>query len=284
MTEFFSEIVLKYAPWSTSKAGTLERCPRNYVRQYIDKAEKGISAKTGKVGTAVHYVLERGLLNDNCDEPFLLARLEEAANKDSLLQEDFLEATTFMVGCVSFIERIRSFKLKHGVKQLLVENKLAMLSNFTPCDYKSPNAFMRGIVDLSVLTNDNILLAFDHKTGKPKDISFHYSQMYTYAVLSEVNSDIKGVQCIIHYVGEPELSRMQVISRDKIQSELRPWMVKHLNSLTGRLEQVEAGIAPAIPSVLCSWCSYLKDPDCDEGISYLKKKKRLPIAPTSTNL
>jgi RecB family exonuclease len=272
MIEELHESVLRFAPWSISKAGSLQRCQRQYERKYVLKLAEGPSPKSGRTGTAVHYVLERGLLDDNDSPESMKANLEHIANEKKLLVNEVLDAEVFLPYCGDFIRRIRAFKLKFGVKQLLVEHKLSISPEFGPLQFFDKGGLLRGVIDLALITGDNMLIVVDHKTGKPKPITFHYEQMYSYALMGVAHFPVRAVQGTIHYVGETELSRMNGMTRDYIDSELRPWLVKYLNRLVEKIALVEAGNPPHNTGWMCEWCPYVFEPECPEGKAHVQRK------------
>lgn len=280
----FHESVLRAAPWSISKAGSLERCQRQYERKYVLKLAEGPSPKSGRTGTAVHYVLERGLLEDNDAPEFLKACLEHVAHEKKLLVNEVLDAEVFLPYCGDFVRRVRAFKLKLGVKQLLVEHRLAIRPDFAPGEFFDKEGLLRGVIDLALITGDDVLVVVDHKTGRPKPIIYHHEQMYSYALMGAAHFPVRAVQGTIHYVGETELSRMTAMSRDYIEGELRPWLVKYLNRLADKLALVEAGNAPANTGWMCEWCPHVFEPECPEGRAHVERKGHVYKPAETVNL
>jgi hypothetical protein len=279
----FNEAILRAAPWSISKAGTLERCQRQYLFKYLNRTPEGPSPKTGRVGTAVHYVLENGLRDDNDDPLVLEAHLFKIGTEIKLLQKDIEEATLFLPACADFIQRIRKFKLKFGVKEIMVEQKIGIDMNFQKTNFFDNHAsLLRGVIDLALITNDDFLLCFDHKTGKVKPVTWHYPQIYSYALMCAANFPIKNFQGVIHYVGNPDLQRLSNMSMDHIQTILRPWLETYLNNLTDKVVMIDRREDIPTTGWQCEWCTYVYEPGCSEGQVTVAKKghkyspKKLP--------
>ncbi len=270
----FSPEVLRHAPWSVSKVGSLEKCQKQYELKYIKKVPEGPSMKTGRIGTFVHAVLERGLRNDVDDIIKLREYLLEvtANNKSANHENEYLDALEFLPACTKFIQRIRTFKINQNIVKIYIEHQLAMTSDFRPCEFRDKESFLRGVIDLALLTESNNLIVIDHKTGRPRPILNHYDQIYNYALMCNANFDIKGVQGIIHYVGVDELSRMPLMPVEEINSKLKPWLVTYLNRITSKILLLENKEAPAVTGWLCEWCSYLFEPGCMEGLAHVEKK------------
>ncbi len=268
----FHELVLKYAPWSISKAGSLERCQRQYLLKYVEKVPEGPSPKSGRTGTAVHYVLEHGIINDNDDPQYLEQLLLDVSQEKKLLTNEYTTARSFLPACSAFIQRVRAFKLKFGVKKVMVEFKAAMLANFEACDFFDKDGLLRGVIDLGLITNDDVFICIDHKTGKPKPVSFHHPQLYSYALMVAAHFPVRAFQGVIHYVGEPELQRMEALSRDFISERLRPWIESHLNSLVSKIMLIEKREIVGRTGWQCEWCPYVYEPSCPEGRPYVEKK------------
>jgi hypothetical protein len=274
----FSPEVLAYRPWSVSKMGTLDRCLRQYCYKYVERQEEGISPESGRLGTAVHAVLEQGLAQD-CADPEQIAKwFLEAACEHGLLVEEMEQGKTFLDGCVTFIERARRFKEQQHATESFVELGLALDEHFQGVPYDDPRAFLRGRIDYSLITGSRVMLVFDHKTGRPKPVTFHQDQLYCYALLVAARyPDLAAVQPVIHHVGHPELQRMQPLSLDWIREQLRPWLTLRMNKLVPRILAIREGRAVADVTPLCRYCNYIEDPGCPEGLAWLRKQMRTPV-------
>lgn len=124
-------------PWSFSSLTSFETCPKQYYHKKVLKDVVEIPHEATTWGTTVHTHLENRVRNDT-------PLPEELAHYESLVT-----AITGRGGDV------------------LVEQELAVTSDFRPTEWTSSDAWCRGIIDLGVLTGKKGVL-LDWKTGKRK--------------------------------------------------------------------------------------------------------------------
>lgn len=271
--------VLRNAPWSVSKADSLNRCLALYKYKYIDKDREETKHAASKVGTATHYVLEVALAVPGSD---LEKLAETSVEKFALVSEEARELNDKLADVSNFVSRIRKFKEIHGVTYEQLEQKLAIDAEYNEVPFFDPRALLRGVIDQIMITRDKIAVIIDHKTGRKKPIEQHSVQFYAYMLMALAKYDIAGVQCAINYVGSPSVDWFPkrngdpgVWTRNDILS-LRPWLETYLNQ-NGRsldiLQPLAKGeAAPTNPNILCGWCGYLNK--CEGGQQYVENRRK----------
>lgn len=291
---------LKYAPWSFSKIGTLENCGRQFVYKYVHKAKettkKSVEARSG---VALHAVLEAGLKTPGLD---LHPMLFEQIDANELTRDETIEATSRLPAIEDFIGRWQTYKKLYGVKKELIEFKLGMTSDHTQAAFfpdpqkpELPPVFFRGVLDLGGITEDDVLVVIDHKSGKKKPIGEHSKQFYVYMLMVLANfPEIRGVQSGINYIGEPKIDwfddpqqQKGMWTRDDIRRRIAPWMYHYINRACTKLPTVtdETG-ALCLPKAETSWaCSYCGYPaSCPEGQAEADKRAAKAALKASLNV
>lgn len=263
----FHPAVLRHRPWSVSKLGTLD-CPRSFWYRYVLLDRGTETGSESKIGSVVHNVQEHSLLGHELSEG---ARLDQEADKALLTEEERASAGQRMEGVKAFTERVKVWEEKNEVVDRVVEGSFAIGLDWNKCEETDKNVLVRGRIDYVGVTPRGLARVVDHKTGKKREIDYHTTQLHTYGLLTLPRyPHIKAIQAGIHYVGDPELHWLPVISAYDVVNRLRPWFVTTLNRQTTNLVQIEQGKAKAKPTPLCGWCSY-KD-KCPEGKEYLERR------------
>lgn len=171
--------------WSYSKLKNYDTCPRRHYEVDIKKnyKEDEEDNDTLKWGNAVHENMALRL-NDHEPLPFAFKHFEPLAER--------LEAVP---------------------GTLLVEQKLAITADFSPCSWFAPGAWFRSIADALVL-NPPVALAIDYKTGK---ILEDYQQLALLAgCIFAHYEDIHAVRTEAWWVREDAITR-QDFYRSKLQ-------------------------------------------------------------------
>lgn len=125
------------AAWSYSSLTAWETCPRRYKITRIDKAIAEPQTDATRHGNEVHKALEVSV-RDNMPLPPKYAAYEPI---------------------------VKLVRASEGVKH--TEHKFALTSRFTPVDYWAKDAWVRGVLDLRVVTPKTVVV-LDWKAGKPK--------------------------------------------------------------------------------------------------------------------
>lgn len=279
----FPDHVLKYGPWSISKAGSIERCSLQFDYKYgIQKQKELESYNESRIGVAVHYALELALGGTAIRVAF-----QHAADKHELTSDETEQLEAFYDQIQRFVKRMASFQQKHGVHpaNVMIEKKLGMRSDFTSCSFfergggcancrdgkdgheprqgkclyaptffkESLPVFFRGVVDYAMLTKNKELIIIDHKSGKEKDISQYEAQFRSYCLMAfAVIPDLKGIQTAINFVMTDKMAWNPYVKAEVVREQYRPWMVEYLTKSCEKLLQ------PPAPTKgwWCNWCGY----------------------------
>ena len=240
--------VLEHAPWSPSKAALAAKCALAFKFQYVDKVKVEKGSSVSRVGVAVHRAQELLFLNYKVDDAIALS-IQEAK---TLTVKEEETVKTFAQAMSDFYNRITVFGKTHAVTNQLTEQKWAVTAEFTPCEFDSEEAMIRGVVDMGLLVNDDRLIVIDHKSGRVKPLSEYGVQLDVYTIMGQAHyPQIKSTQCAIHFVAESKLTWSKPKNAEHIVNVLRPWL---LNYLTSRAEDATTE-APRVGRH-CNWCEY----------------------------
>jgi len=134
------EVLKKILPWSYSSLQQYETCPRRFKITRIQKLIKEPMTQATIWGNEAHKALELALKGTNA----LPAKFS------------------------SYKPMLDRLKATPGIKE--AERNFALTAAFTPTDYWSPDAWVRGKADVTI-TRSKTGFLFDYKTGKPKEDS-----------------------------------------------------------------------------------------------------------------
>jgi hypothetical protein len=127
------------------------------------------------------------------------------------------------------------------------ELELALRKDSTPCDFRDPDYWVRGIIDLLIL-NGSTAYIVDYKTGSakyPDAKQLKLMALMTFAHFPEVNYIKAGLLFLAHDVFIDEAYRREDI--DRLWSAFAPDVA--------RLETSSVvNVWPANPTPLCGWC------------------------------
>lgn len=251
-----SELALKYAPWSISKASMAETCPAQFEFRHVKKTAEGPASSDTRVGTAAHTVLELRVIGTPAAEARKQAL--EHTPLTSNEQEDLQALDEPIEG---FLVKFDKFCREQGVTQVIREAPWGMTRDALPAGFYDDDVFFRGKLDLCALTRDRDLVMLDYKSGKAKNIRVgtrFRRQLNSYAVLALVNmEDLAGVRSGIHFLQGDEAQRTQwldYLPAAKIRESYIQWLFNHLNETASTL--VAPFVAKPGRKWPCGWCSY----------------------------
>ena len=203
--------------WSFSSLKQYVNCPRQYHEVKVLKRYETKPTHQMLYGTDVHEALEK-YAKDGTDLPHNYKRF--ASLVDPLLE---IEGTKYP------------------------EYKMALDGNKTPCDFYSKEYWVRGIVDLLIISGDTAFIV-DYKTGSDKypDMKqLKLMALMTFIHFPEVKTVRAGLLFILHNNFMPE-----EYAREGME-ELWGAFAPDLERL--RLSY-ENGTWQANPTPLCRWC------------------------------
>lgn len=280
----FDERVLRHAPWSISKANLLDLCGAQYAYKYVDKLKESRKSSSSRVGVVAHALLEAELKTPGQE---LVGLLELAKDKEALSTEEYREVLTRIPAITDFGARIKRFKAGHGVKQEFIEHQLAMRPDFSRTSFFDKGGLLRGVLDHGMITQDNVMIVLDHKSGKKKPMREHSTQFYAYMLMVMANFPVTAVQCGINYIGTDQVEwfprengESGAWSREDV-SKLRVWLEHYLNKSARKLALVDDRTIPPETGWQCDYCGYVDA--CDVGAAEVEKRRQKRAGGT-TNL
>lgn len=245
------EYVLKNGPWSISKAGVAERCSLQYDFKYGGHKQKEVvTFDFSRLGIAVHTALELAL-----DNVPVRTALLHAADRSELTTNEIEKLEAFHDQVVRFVELMDRFKKQHGVKpqHVMRERKWGLTREFKRTGFFDKDVFFRGVVDYALLTARNDLIIIDHKSGKDKPLEYYEPQFRAYCLMALAEMPgIRGVQTAINAIFSDRLDWNKFKSREVIQNEYQPWLIKYLSDASiGLIEEPKPNVGKH-----CGFCGY----------------------------
>lgn len=223
------------APWSASKLKTLMSCPLLFFIRYIlkfklEEDEDPDSTLRRNVGTTGHYIIEKMVDGYTSDEALLLAKDEYL----KLVTPDrWHHVEALMPNIRAFNRRIFEFEERYSIVAADSEKMLAVDKDFRQVDFNSPDAFLRGIIDLAIRTEQNDSIQIDHKYGGTSawGIDHHRLQLHICKVLEHFGSDspIRGVQSGIHFMEAGQIRLDPYVSRQLVEVGMTKWVLDSID-------------------------------------------------------
>ncbi|MFZ6731949.1 PD-(D/E)XK nuclease family protein [Undibacterium sp. Ji42W] len=213
--------------WTYSQLEAFETCPRQYYEVRVKKSIPYVQNESAKWGDTVHKAIEHRIMN----------------------------ATPLPEGMHQWEGIVNKFAALPGKK--IAEQKIAITSDFQPCDYFAKNAWSRGNIDLSVVCGKTAMVT-DWKTGKRKLTD----QTYLYAGYVLIhNPAVEKVHTSFVWLKERKVDTETVTRED---------MPHHWQKLLARYRRIEIAHEknqwPATPSGLCkSYCPVTSCEFCGRG-------------------
>jgi len=208
----------KMRPWSYSRLSTWETCPKQYWYSYKERmAGFRPESPSANRGSDLHDKADR----------YLKGEL-------NMYPPEFQRVSTHLMG----------LKAKHA----LSEQKIAANVEWAPCDYESPDAYFRAIIDvLYVDTNEKYVSVQDHKSGQiyPE----HVVQMSDYVAVVAAHYPEYQFRTQLIYIDQGIVTMPKIIEPDRV----KPIRLM----LDGRIKNAEDDtIWPTKPGSHCGWCDY----------------------------
>ena len=204
--------------WSHTSLKDYENCPRKYHEVRVLKKYPFEKTEQMRYGDELHKAAEQFVLGQPLPEKFA-----------------FMQPT------------LDALMAKPGTKH--AELKLAATVDFEPCDWFDKRAWVRGIVDLLVLDEENELAwVVDYKTGSNKYPD--RDQLELMSLLTFIHyPQIKRVNSALLFVVKESIAKhkMDADSKQTLQNLYRE-----------RVARIEASMANDVwnpkQSGLCPWC------------------------------
>jgi len=248
-----------FAPWSISKAKTAYQCSQQFHWKYKERLKgRRIERAEGRVGIAVHKLLERMLQGEEYDMAF-----RKSAIDAKLTRPEMLTMATFRDAATRFMERFYAWCDRYGVDRkndIFVEEALSITRDLKPTKYWGDDSLIRGYLDLGVrvrLQGELYVVIIDHKTGNPSEMERHLQQLKVYSVMAcAFHPEVAGVQPVIHWPKAEETKDVfdwgPMWSREYVEQELAPWLFEYLDGANAQ------GLADPEPTQgwFCDYCEF----------------------------
>jgi hypothetical protein len=247
-----SEFVLRYAPWSTSKADVAKQCPYKFYLQYVKKTASGAIPNTfARVGKAVHTAMELILRGAPVAQGFKIGIETQALVSDEIdTVKDMIPAAK------KFISQYKGYCQQHGaIIPPHIEQKLGVDVNGNSVEFfNNAKCFLRGVVDLAVqFRGKNDILIIDHKTGAEKDIEKFSNQFAAYRLLLKAKyPTLESAYVGLNYLAADKVVLLPTPFSLKDPVVLMNEVVQFLNDAT--TDSHDLNVTRQGP--LCDWCEY----------------------------
>lgn len=203
--------------WSYSSLNAYETCPRRYYLTRVSKEVREPQNESMLWGNRVHKAMEHYLL----------------------------ERTPLPVGMEDYQSLADAILAKDG--EVKAEQKLCLDDSFNPTTWFASDAWVRGIVDVSVKRGTKMFVG-DWKTGKPKPDS---DQLRLFAAITMAcNPDVQEVTTAFIWLAQGK------VTADRFTREDIPAIWQDFIPRVQRVEHsMQSNKFPPRPSGLCrNWC------------------------------
>lgn len=215
-------------PLSFSRLSTFEQCPAKFDYLYNSRTVQDSSNAHTEYGTRVHLGLElygRGLCGDAAAE----AEFAALGNRSEF--EPFLPLVDKIVA-------------RPGQK--LFEHEMALSVAKTPCDWRAPDVWIRGIADVLIVDGAKAWCG-DYKTGKVKD---NPTQLQVFSLLTMLHfPEVEEVKTSFIWLSHNDISTTTY----KRRTLPHLWLALEPRFKAVQ-DAVDLGVFKAKPSGLCPWC------------------------------
>ena len=205
--------------WSHSSLKDYEGCPRRYHEVKVLKNFPFKDNQATLYGKEFHKAAEDYIKED----------------KELPPQFEYSRAT------------LDALKKKEGRK--LCELQMALTTDLKPCDWKSPDAWVRGIADLIIVDDENMTAwVVDYKTGNNKYPDREQLKLMSLMVFAHM-PHIRKVNSALLFVVKDDMVR-HAMTLDQAEAEW--WQYRER---VARIEQAhDTNVWNPRPSPLCPWC------------------------------
>ena len=205
--------------WSHSSLKDYEGCAKRYQEVKVLKNFPFIENDATRYGTEFHKAAE-----DYIQDGVVLPE-----------QFNFAKAT------------LDALIAKPGRK--MCELQMALTTDLKPCDWKSKDAWVRGIADLIIVDDENMTAwVVDYKTGNNKYPDREQLKLMSLMVFAHM-PHIRKVNSALLFVVKDDMVR-HAMTLDQADAEW--WQYRER---VARIEQAhDAGVWNPRPSPLCPWC------------------------------
>lgn len=205
--------------WSHSALKTFEQCPRKYHECNVLKLHPYQETEATRYGTQVHESIELYIRDNKPIPPE---------------HERFKPVVDAMIN-------------RQGRK--LAEHEMGLTADLKPCGFKDPDVWVRGIVDVLIIDDDNMTAwVGDWKTGSNKYPDRDQLVLMSLMVFAHF-PHIRKVNSALLFIVKEDMVKMTMMRE---QADKFWWKYRE------RVAQIEAchtnGVWHSKKSPLCPWC------------------------------
>jgi len=131
----------------------------------------------------------------------------------------------------------------------MCELQMALTTTLAPCDWRSPDAWVRGIADLIIVDDENMTAwVIDYKTGNNKYPDREQLKLMSLMVFAHM-PHIRKVNSALLFIVKDDMVRHTMTVE---QADAEWWQYRER---VARIEQAyDTGVWNPRPSPLCPWC------------------------------
>lgn len=213
--------VQRFTAWSYSRLQSYDECPLKARLKFIDKLEEGPPGKALLRGTKIHEEAEAYLNAKRAPKKFP-ATLEIFAAEFKMLR------------------KLRA----------IAEGESAFTADWEPTGWFDSDTWCRVKTDANYMSNDNVYVVIDFKTGQLRQWHENQLELYGLAGLIE-NPDADSVRAELWYLDHGDIVEMEYTHEQK--DEL-------IDKWSGKVKKMMAdGLFKPTPSNnSCQWCNFKK--------------------------
>jgi len=245
-----------FSQWSPSKLKTLVQCPLQYYFKYVIKKVSD-TPQTDTVardsGNSLHQILEYTFKNIPLD-----IAVSSAKEAFPLSGEIFdTHVVPYIPNIVNFKHRIDDFSTRNPIRKIVPEMKLGVRKDWSACGFFDSDVYFRGIVDLTLLMENEDIITIDHKSGGTAEYSLknYESQLRPYKVLQ--HSKFPGRSKFIsgiHFIREGTVKLGEPTEVSEVETHLRAEL--DFSILDAVQTVVEQGFFKHKRGPYCKYCDF----------------------------
>ena len=204
---------------SYSRLNTFKTCPKQFEHLYILKDVQDEGSVHTQYGERVHKSLE------------MYGKTRDPAH----LTDETREYATYVDDIV------------RKYPDAMFEQQLTLDGDMLPCDWFSSDAWIRGILDVSIIDGAEAI-TIDWKTGKVKPDPEQF-KIFSSLVFNAY-PEVQKVTCVFVWLKHTDATTMAYTraQADTVWASIN----KRIDAVQ---EAVDTGVFPSKPSPLCGWCA-----------------------------
>jgi CRISPR/Cas system-associated exonuclease Cas4 (RecB family) len=210
--------VSKIRPWSNSRLGTFEDCPKKFWFQYVQHTPKGKKPESPAMnrGSDIHTKAEK----------YLTGELKLYPPE---------------------IQKVSGHAMMLKSKKAKAEQLFAVNDKWLPCGFDADDAYFRSIIDVLYVDKMTVHIQ-DWKTGQPYDYHVPQLEQYTAIVAAHFPAATRFESRLIY-------TDQGIVTKPKVTEVGRIKGIRIM--LDAQIQNVETATEfPTKPGMQCRWCEY----------------------------